>query len=395
MQKSFIIEGRQFRTQSDYNLALRDKKTIDSLRKTIDFNDSTKLKQLLLEIQKGKITFYTLLGTDFKEEIEEAIRKSEKKSVNVQKASKKEFNKKKSNKRVDKTKKVSSQKILPTVDDSYVQAELAKQERNRKLILILCSFLAVCCLGYFSVYSYYSYKTKKQNDELYALRNSSQSSFDMKNQTQSAPSDLVINYTTDAVEIPDVLDEYKNLYNKNKKLIGWIQIDDTNINYPVMQTSNNEYYLDHNLNQEYDKNGSIFMDKDGDVLKKSTNYILYGHNMKSGQMFGKLDLYESEKYYEEHKYIHFDTIYEKGLYEVMYVFRSQVYSEEDVRFKYYQFIDAYSELEFDSYMTEMAAMSFYDTGVTASFGDQLLTLSTCDYVENAGRFVVVAKRISE
>ena len=77
----------------------------------------------------------------------------------------------------------------------------------------------------------------------------------------------------------------------------------------------------------------------------------------------------------------------------MYVFRSRVYNEDDIVFKYYRFIDANSEQEFDSYMQEMAGISFYDTGVTAVYGDQLLTLSTCDYQEKDGRFVVVAKRI--
>ena len=79
----------------------------------------------------------------------------------------------------------------------------------------------------------------------------------------------------------------------------------------------------------------------------------------------------------------------------MYVFRSRVYREEEIVFKYYQFIDANSEQEFDSYMSEMASMSLYDTGVTAEYGDQLLTLSTCDYQEKNGRFVVVAKKVKE
>ena len=137
------------------------------------------------------------------------------------------------------------------------------------------------------------------------------------------------------------------------------------------------------------------MDKDCDVLKPSTNLILYGHHMKNGQMFGDLDLYSSEEYFKEHRYIQFDTIYEKGTWEVMYVFRSRVYSEEEIVFKYYQFIDALSEQEFNSNMQEMAAMSLYDTGVTAQYGDRLLTLSTCDYEEADGRFVVVAKKVSE
>ena len=130
------------------------------------------------------------------------------------------------------------------------------------------------------------------------------------------------------------------------------------------------------------------------MIKGCDNIILYGHHMKSGKMFGTLNKYSKQSYYEEHPTIKFDTIYEKGEYQIMYVFRSKVYSEEDVNFKYYQFINAGSEKEFNSYLNEMAALSLYDTGVTASYGDQLLTLSTCDYQENKGRFVVVAKKVS-
>ena len=191
----------------------------------------------------------------------------------------------------------------------------------------------------------------------------------------------------------EVLDEYKTLYNKNKSLIGWLKIDDTNIDYPVMQTANNEYYLDHNYNQEYDKNGSLFLDKDCDVVHRNTNLIVYGHHMKSGKMFGNLNQYGNEKYCKAHEIIQFDTIYEKGTYQVMYVFRTRVYNEDEVVFKYYQFLDAVSEKEFNSNMQEMAELSLVDTGVTASYGDELLTLSTCDSSETDGRFVVVAKRI--
>ena len=195
------------------------------------------------------------------------------------------------------------------------------------------------------------------------------------------------------IELPDVLDEYKTLYNKNRRLIGWLKIDDTIIDYPVMQTSSNEYYLDHNFNQEKDNNGSIFMDKDCAAYPRSQNLILYGHHMRSGKMFGDLEKYAKESYYKEHSIIQFDTIYEKGTYQVMYVFRAKVLKENEIAFKYYQFIDAISGEEFNSYMKEMERMSLYDTGVTAEYGDDLLTLSTCDNSQTDGRFVVVAKRV--
>ena len=121
--------------------------------------------------------------------------------------------------------------------------------------------------------------------------------------------------------------------------------------------------------------------------------IIYGHHMKSGKMFGKLNLYSSKDYYEKHKYIQFDTIYEEGTYQVMYVFRSRVYNENDIVFKYYQFFEAATPEEFDSHMKEMEKISLYDTGVKATYGDKLVTLSTCDNSEEDGRFVVVAKRV--
>ena len=369
-----IVDGRQFRTISDYNKALLDKKAIDAIRVKYNFSNKNQLEQLLQEIKSEKYKFHTLLGRDLQDEIEETLKNLSKAVPTNPK--RKAFSKKKQPKH----------KLNTEVLEQYVEEELKKQEKKRKLLVLLCSVVAVGCLGYFIMYSYYEYKTTKSYQSLSELKEQT-----VPHIPQNEPP--VINYTKEEQEIPEVLEKFRTLVNKNKKLIGWVEIDDTNISYPVMQTVNNEYYLDHNLNQEYDKNGSIFMDKDCDVLKPSTNFILYGHHMKSGLMFGKLDLYSSEEYYKKHNIIKFDTIYEEGTYEIMYVFRTKIYNEEDIVFKYYQFIDALSEQEFDSYMQEMAEMSFYDTGVTAQYGDQLLTLSTCDYYVNDGRFVVVAKKI--
>ncbi|MBD5475209.1 MAG: class B sortase, partial [Lachnospiraceae bacterium] len=266
--------------------------------------------------------------------------------------------------------------------------ELKKREKRRKLAVVLCSLVAVLCFGYFGIYYYFSDRTQADYEDLAELKGKG-------NSTLTGSLFREIHYSEDETIELEVLEEYRTLYSKNKKLIGWLKIDDTNIDYPVMQTANNEYYLDHNFNQEYDKNGSLFLDKDCDVVHRNTNLIIYGHHMKSGKMFGSLNRYSSEEYGKKHSRIQFDTIYEKGTYEVMYVFRSRIYNEDEVVFKYYQFFDAASEKEFDSNMQEMAALSLYDTGVTASYGDELLTLSTCDSSETDGRFVVVAKRVRE
>ena len=383
--KIYVVEGRQFRTETDYNRALRDKKIIDGLRAKIAGCSVVQKKQLLSEIQNGKYPFQTLLGQDFEDELTEMIKKDEN-SVKRSKNSMAETQRGKG-KPTDKKQKMTKEEAKALEEEA--RKELRKQERRRKQIICLCSAIGMICLCYFGMYYYYDYKTGSSYEQLN----------DLKKKPVIYPeedNEVKIHYTSDEpAEKKEVLEEYKNLINKNKKLIGWVKIADTNIDYPVMQTTDNEYYLDHNLNQEYDKNGSIFMDKDCDVLKPSTNLILYGHHMKSGRMFGDLDEYSEKKYFEEHPCIQFDTIYEKGTYQIMYVFRSRVYSEEEIVFKYSQFIDVNSEQEFDSYMREMAAMSLYDTGVTAKYGDHLLTLSTCDYQEKDGRFVVVAKKVTK
>ena len=261
-----------------------------------------------------------------------------------------------------------------------------KELLARRISMWVLLLVAVCCLGYFGIYCIEAIKTDRENARLLRLK---------ENQTVNDmyQDEVVEAQVGEETRYFKVLDQYKSLYNQHKNLIGWVKIADTIIDYPVMQTGDNEYYLDHNINLEEDRNGALFLDADCDIKGPSTNYIIYGHNMRSGKMFGSLDSYASQSFYEKHQLIRFDTIYEEGVYQVMYVFRSRVYNQDEIVFKYYQFIDANSEEEFNSYMEEMAALALYDTGVTASYGDQLLTLTTCDYIEEDGRFVVVAKRI--
>ena len=399
------VGGRRFRTRADYEAALRDEKKIKSIKAKIDLNNPKQLYELFGEMQSGAYRFESALGNDFDDEIYEKIEELKKQGITAENAGealkgrkkkKKSAATKKSNqtanksslkKKNDKGGKTTKSTGLKDFDknmQTQVLLELYKRERNRKIIVVFASIVAAASFAYFGIYYFNSARTSMSYDQLAELKGSDAL---VSNQEKNP-----FSIHKEAIVLPDVLDEYKTLYEKNKKLIGWLKIDDTNIDYPVMQTTDNEYFLTHNINQQKDRNGALFLDKDCDVLAPSTNLIVYGHHMRSGNMFGTLDKYSSEEYYKEHPEIQFDSIYEKGTYEVMYVFRSRIYNEEDVVFKYYQFIDAMSQQEFDSNMQEMAAMSLYDTGVTASYGDRLLTLSTCDYYVDDGRFVVVAKR---
>ncbi|MBD5396233.1 MAG: class B sortase [Lachnospiraceae bacterium] len=400
--EDLTVAGRRFRSRSDYEAALRDQRKIERIKAEKDLDDPVKIYELFRVLKSGAYRFETIVGTDFDDEIYEKTEELRKKGITVENAASFErtkekkdvagrtghLNRKQSVKNRQKTPKESEEPVKLSEYDADMQKqilkELKKQEKRRKLIVILASLVAVACFGYFGIYYFFSARTSMDYEQLVDLKNKDYN-YQIKEQVQ-------VHKTSN--ELPDILPEYQILYQKNKKLIGWLKIDDTNIDYPVMQTVDNEYYLDHNFNQEYDKNGSIFMDAACSVYPRSTNLIVYGHHMKSGKMFGGLQKYAKESYYEDHKTIQFDTIYEKGTYEIMYVFRSQVFNKDDLVFKYYQFINANSGMEFDSYMSEMADLSLYDTGVTAKFGDELLTLSTCDHSQEDGRFVVVAKKIT-
>ncbi len=194
----------------------------------------------------------------------------------------------------------------------------------------------------------------------------------------------------------EILPQYKSLYEENQDLIGWVKIDGTPLDYPVMQhKEDKEYYLHKNFYGEYEYSGLPFLDIKCTSDPPSTNLIIYGHNMKSDAMFSSLTKYLNEEYYQMHPVIGFDTIHEEGTYEIIAVILSQVYKKTDEVFKFYQFVQAENEAEFYDYIQNMKKHSLYDTGVDASYGDQLLTLVTCYYHTENGRLAVLAKKIHE
>lgn len=214
------------------------------------------------------------------------------------------------------------------------------------------------------------------------------------------------------IELKDVavghsmLPSMKVLYEQNPHIIGWITIEDTKIDYPVMQTPEDEnFYLKRSFYGEENDNGCLIMDTDSVVgvgianpgydsgAEPSANLIIHGHNMRSGEMFGDLELYQKETYAKEHSVISFNSLYEHREYEVIAVFYSQVYYASEDVFKYYKFFEADSQAEFDEWYENIKELSIYDTDVTAEYGDEFITLSTCAYHVEDGRFVVVGRRI--
>lgn len=187
---------------------------------------------------------------------------------------------------------------------------------------------------------------------------------------------------------------YRDSFLANSDMAAWLQIAGTEIDYPVMWTpEDEEYYLRRGFDGSSNRNGCLILDTDSSLNPLTTNLIIHGHNMKSGAMFGTLTDYEDEAYGQEHKNISLYTRECLRNYEVIAVFRSQVYKKSDQVFKFYQFFQADTAEEFDDFYQNIKALSLYDTGVTAEFGDRFLTLSTCAYHVENGRFVVVAKEV--
>ena len=282
-------------------------------------------------------------------------------------------------------------------------------KNKRRLIFLLMRtvllLIMIVCLIELGQTYYLSVKHKKEQTDLKSTLITEESVAEQEEQeepdmqeyeAETIPEILPSDEADDiSAQEPEIMEKYKNLYDENNDLIGWLSIPGMVIDYPVMQNEDNEYYLHHSFYGEEDKYGCLFVKDFVDVNAPSTNFIIYGHNMKDGSMFGDLDEYREEAFLQEHPLVYFNTLYEERTYEIMAVFLSQIYESDDDVFKYYEFYQADTEEEFLSFYEAITGMSLYKTGVTAEFGDEFLMLSTCAYHVEDGRLVVIAKRIEK
>ena len=186
-------------------------------------------------------------------------------------------------------------------------------------------------------------------------------------------------------------EKYGAIHEQNGDFVGWLCIDGTNINYPVMQSPDNpDFYLKHSFEKEYSNYGVPYLQEHCE-LGVSDNAIIYGHHMNDGSMFADLCKYESEDFYREHKTVHFDTLDGFGEYEVVAVFKTVAYSNDG--FPYFLFVKADKPENFDDFIAKCKDLALYDTAVTAKYGDKLITISTCEYSRDNGRMVIVAKKV--
>lgn len=235
------------------------------------------------------------------------------------------------------------------------------------IILLICAIVFVGCLGKLGLYV-------KDN-------------LDAQNQFKDLKS-------SKGVDLED-------LYAMNSDFVGWLTVEGTKIDYPVMHTPEDpEYYIHRDFYEAYSEAGTPFLDGESVIsgADRTWNWMIYGHNMKFGTMFHDLLDYEDSSFWKEHKTFTFDTYTpeqgeSKGTYEVVAAARSKIRTEDSQAFKYYQYSGRTDEASFDEFVRGVKAESIYDTGVTPEYGDQLVTLSTCAYHTDNGRFYVVGRKV--
>lgn len=179
------------------------------------------------------------------------------------------------------------------------------------------------------------------------------------------------------------------LYEQNNDIIAWIKINNSNINYPIMQTIKKpNYYLRKNFYKEYSYYGTPYLAEQCNI-DLSNNLVIYGHHIKGFKMFGELENYKNKEYYNNHKIINIYTLNDKRKYEIVYIFRTIT----NTGFDYYNYINFNDKSEFNTFNNKCKELTFFDTQIQCTYGDKFITLSTCDYTRENARFVVIAKQI--
>ena len=276
--------------------------------------------------------------------------------------------------------------------------------KKKGIYIAVVAVLAVALLGsaiYLFSYFWSAKKNENLNDQ---LREDTMSTAATEAPTTAATE--TTEGTTEATTEPEVTyaegRDYKTFYEKNpnEDFVGWLRIEGTVLDYPVMQTStdNANYYLYKDYNKNNSAQGTIYAREECDVYKPSDNVTLYGHTMKDGSMFYCLHNYTAKATWDKNSLIFFDTFdpktekVEYHTYKIFAVFKTSANLGEG--FSYHKFENAKDQKEFDEFVSTCKKLAFYDTGVTPQYGDKLLCLSTCEYTLDNGRLVVAAVRIS-
>ena len=387
MSRVYCIGKFQFSSYEKYQEALDDIEKIRYISKKMDINENGVAQRLYSLIREGKIIFKSAIGDDYLLYLSDMVAEDYK-------------------------------AISKTTFADRVAGRLKKMSPGQ-VVGALCMTGAVVCFLIFLGSEYHDQQKIREMERIKDEQEISAASdwlsarfietLNGEEETEEEPvlaqSDTVENNvygaelaqeTVERPQGPQVLPEYQKLYEENSDFAGWLTIPGTGIDYPVMQAvpESSDFYLTHNYNGEEDINGTIFLDSRNDFENQDDKMIVYGKNKKSVQMFGELKNYLDEAFVNEHRTIVFNTIYEKAQYEVVAVCLSKVAQEGEEGFRYYDFVNAGNEKSFKQYLKNIKKMNVISGDIDLSYGDKLLTLSTCNNYTEDGRLFLVAKKCS-
>lgn len=260
-----------------------------------------------------------------------------------------------------------------------------KKDQPQKIKKYLSRLVTIVCLGVL-IYAAYGlvdilveYKqSKKVASEVQATYHNTESTATKIPTPKKGKETLTVN---------EKLDE---LLEKNSDVVGWISIEDTKIDYPILQSADNQDYLTKDFHKDESIGGSIFLDYRNNVETLSRNTVVYGHRMKDGSMFQHLTKFMDKDFFESHQTFEIETLYN--------TYEAQIFSVYNTTtdFNYIE-TDFSDDNEYEQYLLNVQHESKYQTDIEVDATDQVITLSTCDYEidENEGRLVIQAKLIKK
>lgn len=274
-----------------------------------------------------------------------------------------------------------------------------KDDKDFVYTILYIIFMTIIIISALYIFKFYKMSNEATEEsqllneiDLETQEKANNSSNDIETKNNEADGNTSKNIENNNIVTTERMLKVKKLQKENDDIVGWLEIEDTNINYPVLQGDDNEFYLNRNYKKEKSEKGSIFLDAKYNWNIPSNNLLIYGHNIINGLMFQDLLKYESQDFYKKHPNIRFTTEKDDKEYEIISVFKSRVYykAEKNV-FRYYDFINAKKEEDYMEFVKNAKKASIYDTETTAKYGDELITLVTCSYHIEDGRFVVIGR----
>ena len=272
--------------------------------------------------------------------------------------------------------------IFNKIKKFIINAIPSKNDNQKTLIIKIVSIVCAVALLVSSVYLVvYFVDLGKQDSKITNIRNNYE--LDKDNYTKNDDNQF---------------SKFDLLKSQNPDIIGWINIAGTEVDNPVYQTDDNDYYVKNDMDKKPNSYGALFLDYRCDInpMSLSRNQIIYGHNMRYGAMFGTLDEYRDINFYRKNPIISFDSLYEKRSYKIFAIMIVNDNEDKTFGYSYSAYRTSFtSDTDFMQWIKYSQDRSLYDTPVDINADDEIITLSTCCYDFTNARFVILGRLVRE